>query len=82
MRPLSAMRAPRRLWQQLRRNGAAGLQGNASRLALVCTPTPVHTEWAHSRHVHSSSGLLHKPQQTDATAANTGILDATARASE
>jgi len=76
------MRAPRRFWQPLRRNGASSRQGNVSRLALVCTLTQAHTEWAHSRHVHSSSGHLHKPQQTDATAANTGILDATARASE
>ena len=68
MRPLNAMRAPRRLWQQLRRTGAYGLHAcSASRLALVCTLTQAHTEWSHSRHIHSST--LNKQQQAEVDAA-------------
>ena len=68
MRPLNAMRAPRRLWQQLRRTGAYGLHAcSGSRLALVCTLTQAHAESSHSRHIHSST--LHKQQQADVDAA-------------
>lgn len=64
MRSLNAMRVPpHRLWQQLRRTGACGLQSSGGRLALVCTLTQAHAEFNHSRHLHSS--IRNKQKQVD-----------------